>query len=58
MAISTGLLPDEDAAGDAIILVIVVDLAIVAGKLIRELLTKYCKIYANLRDKSTNEEIE
>jgi hypothetical protein len=58
LAISTGLLPNEDAAGDAIILTFVINLAIAAGLLFKDLAIKYYKLYQSYKNKKSKEERE
>ena len=54
LAISTGLLPNEDSAGDAIIIIFVTNLSIVAGLLLKAILVKYYKLYKSWKDKRDN----
>jgi hypothetical protein len=58
LAISTGLLPNEDAPGDVIIVIFVINLSIVAGLLFKDIGKKYYKKYQSCKNQKSKEERE
>ena len=58
LAISTGILPDEEAPGATIIVVFLINLSITGGLLFKNIASKYIKFFQSCWDKKSKERRE